>query len=55
MTIITDYIAQTESTQQQDELVARLERRRQIAERGVEQFGSRLAFAAYLARRGHAG
>ena len=55
MTIITDYSIQTEALQFERELVDRLEQRRQIAERGVEKFGGRLAFAAHLARRGRAG
>jgi hypothetical protein len=55
MTIATDYTVQTEARQHERELVARLEERRNIAERGVEKFGGRLAFAAHLARRGRAG
>lgn len=55
MTIITDYSVRTEALQFERELVDRLEQRRQIAERGVEKFGSRLAFAAHLARVGRAG
>ena len=55
MTIITDYSIQTEALQFERELVDRLEQRRQIAERGIEKFGGRLAFAAHLARRGRAG
>jgi hypothetical protein len=55
MTIITDYSIQNEALQFERELVDRLEQRRQIAERGVEKFGGRLAFAAHLARRGRAG
>jgi hypothetical protein len=55
MTITTDYSIQTEALQFERELVDRLEQRRQIAERGVEKFGGRLAFAAHLARRGRAG
>lgn len=55
MTIITDYSIQTEALQFERELVDRLEQRRLVAERGVEKFGGRLAFAAHLARRGRAG
>ena len=55
MTIITDHSVRTEALQFERELVDRLEQRRQIAERGVEKYGSRLAFAAHLARRGRAG
>ena len=55
MTIITDYSIQTEALHFERELVDRLEQRRQIAERGVEKFGGRLAFAAHLARRSRAG
>lgn len=55
MTITTDYSIQTEALQFERELVDRLEQRRLIAERGVEKFGGRLAFAAHLARRGRAG
>jgi hypothetical protein len=55
MTIITDHSIRTEALQFERELVDRLEQRRQIAERGVEKFGGRLAFAAHLARRGRAG
>jgi hypothetical protein len=55
MTIITDYSIRTEALQFERELVDRLEQRRQVAERGVEKFGGRLAFAAHLARRGRAG
>jgi hypothetical protein len=55
MTIITDHSIHTEALQFERELVDRLEQRRQVAERGVEKFGSRLAFAAHLARRGRAG
>jgi hypothetical protein len=54
MTIITDHSVHTEALQFERELVDRLEQRRQIAERGVEKYGSRLAFAAHLARRGRA-
>jgi hypothetical protein len=55
MTIITDHSVRTEALQFERELVDRLEQRRLIAERGVEKYGSRLAFAAHLARRGRAG
>ena len=55
MTIITDYSIQTEALQFERELVDKLEQRRLVAERGVEKFGGRLAFAAHLARRGRAG
>lgn len=51
MTIITDHTIQTEHRQHERELATRLEQRRNIAERGVEKFGGRLAFAAHLARR----
>jgi hypothetical protein len=54
MTVITDYSVHTEALQFERELFDRLEQRRLIAERGVEKYGSRLAFAAHLARRGHA-
>jgi len=54
MTIITDHSVRTEALQFERELVDRLEQRRLIAERGVEKYGSRLAFAAHLARRGRA-
>ena len=54
MTIITDHMVRTEALQFERKLVDRLEQRRQVAERGVEKFGSRLAFAAHLARRGRA-
>ena len=54
MTITTDYTVQTEARQFENELVDRLEQRRNIAERGVEKFGGRLAFAAHLARRARA-
>lgn len=54
MTIITDHSIQTEALQFERELVDRLEERRLVAERGVEKFGGRLAFAAHLARRGRA-
>jgi hypothetical protein len=54
MTIITDHSVHTEALQFERELVDRLEQRRQVAERGVEKYGSRLAFAAHLARRGRA-
>ena len=55
MTIITDHSTRTEALQFERELVDRLEQRRLTAERGVEKFGGRLAFAAHLARRGRAG
>ena len=55
MTIITDYSTRTEALQFERELVDRLEQRRLNAERGVEKFGGRLAYAAHLARRGRAG
>ena len=55
MTIITDYSIQTEALQFERELVDKLEQRRLVAERGVEKFGGRLAFAAHLARRRSAG
>ena len=55
MTIITDHSIQTEALQFERELVDKLEQRRLVAERGVEKFGGRLAFAAHLARRGRAG
>ena len=51
MTVITDYTTHLESQQFERELFDRLERRRQIADRASGQLGSRLAFAAYLARR----
>jgi len=54
MTITTDYTAHTEAQQFERELFDRLEQRRTIAERGVEKFGGRLAFAAHLARRARA-
>lgn len=54
MTIITDHTVQTEALQFERELVDRLEQRRKIAERGVEKFGGRLAFASHLARRARA-
>ncbi len=55
MTVITDYIAHTETAQFEREQFDRLERRRQYAERGVEVHGSRLAFIAHLARLGRSG
>jgi hypothetical protein len=55
MTIITDHSTRTEALQFERELVDRLEQRRLNAERGVEKFGGRLAYAAHLARRGRAG
>jgi hypothetical protein len=55
MTITTDYTVQNEIRQYERELFDRLERRRIAAERGAEQFGSRLAYAAHLARRGRRG
>ena len=55
MTIITDHSIHTEALQFERELVDRLEQRRLNAERGVEKFGGRLAYAAHLARRGRAG
>ena len=55
MTIITDHSAHTEALQFERELVDRLEQRRLIAERGVEKYGGRLAFAAHLAVVGRAG
>ena len=55
MTIITDHSIQTEALQFERELVDKLEQRRLAAERGVEKYGSRLAFAAHLARRGRVG
>lgn len=55
MTVITDHAVRTEAQQFERELVDRLEQRRLIAERGVEKFGSRLAFAAHLARHRRAG
>jgi hypothetical protein len=55
MTIITAHSVRTEALQFERELVDRLEQRRQVAERGVAKYGSRLAFAAHLARRGRAG
>jgi hypothetical protein len=54
MTITTDYTVQTEARHHENDLAARLEQRRNIAERGVEKFGGRLAFAAHLARRARA-
>lgn len=54
MTITTDYTVQTQAHQHEHELANRLERRRQVAERGIEQFGSRMAFAAHLARQARA-
>lgn len=51
MTVITDYTVRTEVRQREQDLAARLEQRRKVAERGVEAFGGRLAFAAHLARR----
>ena len=55
MTIITDHSTRTEALQFERELVDRLEQRRLNAERGVEKFGGRLAYAAHLARLGRAG
>ena len=55
MTIMTDHSIHTEAVQFERELFDRLEQRRLAAERGVEKYGSRLAFAAHLARRGRAG
>ena len=54
MTVITDYSTHTEAQQFERELFDRLEQRRNIAERGVEKFGGRLAFAAHLAARARA-
>ena len=54
MTITTDHTVRTEALNFERELVDRLEQRRQFAERGVEKYGSRLAFVAHLARRGRA-
>jgi hypothetical protein len=55
MTITTDYSVHTEAVQFERELFDRLEQRRLIAERGVAKYGSRLAFAAHLARLGRSG
>jgi hypothetical protein len=54
MSIVTDYTVHTESQRQQRELARRLELRRRAAERGVEKFGGRLAFASHLALRARA-
>jgi hypothetical protein len=56
MTVITDHTVRTEvqPIEIERELFDRLEKRRLIAEQGAEQYGSRLAFAAHLARRGRA-
>ncbi|MGI9085951.1 MAG: hypothetical protein ACR2FE_11800 [Aeromicrobium sp.] len=54
MTIITDHTLHTEVHQHEHELAARLEERRNIAERGAATVGGRLAFAAHLARRARA-
>ena len=54
MTIATDYTVQNDVRRFEQDLAARLEQRRNIAERGAATFGGRLAFAAHLARRGRA-
>jgi len=51
----TDFIAQSESHQQERELTERLERRRVAAERAVQEHGGeRLALIAHLARQARA-
>ncbi len=55
MTVITDHSVHTEALQFERELFDRLEERRLIAERGVEKYGSRLAYIAHLARLGRSG
>ena len=54
MTVITDYTVQTQARHTERELTDRLELRRRAAERGVQKFGGRLAFAAHLAARARA-
>jgi hypothetical protein len=54
MTTITDYTAHNENRWNEQELITRLELRRRAAEKGVDRFGSRLAFAAHLAARARA-
>lgn len=54
MTTITDYTVHTEHHRREQDLARRLELRRRAAERGVEKFGGRLAFASHLALRARA-
>ena len=54
MSIVTDYTVHTDSQRHERELAHRLELRRRAAERGVEKFGGRLAFASHLALRARA-
>ena len=55
MTVITDHSTHAEALQFERELFDRLEERRLAAERGVEKYGSRLAYVAHLARLGRSG
>ncbi len=54
MSIVTDYTVHTDHQRTERELARRLELRRKAAERGVEKFGGRLAFASHLALRARA-
>lgn len=51
MTITTDRVIENEAVQFERESFDRLERRRNVAERGAALTGGRLAFAAHIARR----
>jgi hypothetical protein len=55
MTVITDHSTHTEAVQYERELFDHLEQRRLNAELGVKKYGSRLAYAAHLARLGRSG
>ena len=55
MTVITDHYTYTEAQMFERELFDKLEQRRIAAERGVSKYGSRLAYAAHLARLGRSG